>query len=82
MNRLVDSVGRGRSWQRLPRTLERSCVVPTHVPRSAMDTSVTAHCHAATALLTRAYQSDHRRDVLTPTTTHAVDQKTLAAPPH
>lgn len=24
-------------------------------------TSVTTHCHAATALLTRAYQGDHRR---------------------
>jgi len=29
-----------------------------------MDTSVTAHCHAAPAQLTRAYQSDHRRHVL------------------
>src|SRR5207302_10113458 len=72
MNLVVDSAGRGRSWQRLPRTLVRSFVVPTHVPRSAMDTSVTAHCHAAPAQLTREYQSDHRRYVLTPTTTRAV----------
>jgi hypothetical protein len=28
--------------------------------------SVTAHCHAATALLTREYQSDHRRHSLHP----------------
>jgi hypothetical protein len=72
MNLVVDSVGRGRSWQRLPRTLVRSFVVPTHVPRSAMDTSVTAHCHAAPAWLTREYQGDHRRYVLTPATTRAV----------
>jgi len=38
-----------------------------------MDTSVTAHCHAAPAQLTREYQSDHRRDILTPATTRAVD---------
>ncbi len=72
MNDVVDSAGRGRGWQRLPRTLVRSFVVPTHAPRSVMDTSVTAHCHAAPAQLTRAYQSDHRRNVLTPTTTRAV----------
>src|SRR5207249_5289281 len=66
--------GRGRGWQRSPRTLVHSFVVPTHVPRSVMDTSVTAHCHAAPAQLTRAYQSDHRRHVLTPTTTRAVHQ--------
>jgi hypothetical protein len=51
----------------LPRTLVRSYVVPTHVP-SAKDTSVTAHCHAAPARLTREYQGDHRRYVLTPAT--------------
>ncbi len=33
--------------------------------------SVTAHCHAATALPTREYQRDHRRYTLTPTTTPA-----------
>ena len=27
---------------------------------------MTAHCHAAPAQLTREYQGDHRRDVLTP----------------
>jgi len=52
----------------LPRTLENSYVVPTHAP-SAKDTSVTAHCHAATALLTREYQGDHRRYILTPAST-------------
>ena len=74
MNCRVDNAGRGRGWQRSPRTLVHSFVVPTHVPRSVMDTSVTAHCHAAPAQLTRAYQSDHRRHVLTPTTTRAVHQ--------
>jgi hypothetical protein len=70
MNSAVVSAGRGRGWQRLPRTLVRSYVVPTHVP-SAQDTSVTTHCHAATAQLTREYQGDHRRYVLTPATTCA-----------
>jgi hypothetical protein len=55
----------------LPRTLERSYVVPTHAS-SAKDTSVTAHCHAATPLLTREYQGDHRRYVQTPAATCAV----------
>jgi hypothetical protein len=32
---------------------------------------VTAHCHAATAQLTREYQGDHRRYLLTPATTRA-----------
>lgn len=71
MNSAVNGAGRGRGWQRLPRTLVRSYVVPTHAP-SAKDTSVTTHCHAATAQLTREYQSDHRRYVLTPATTYAV----------
>ena len=31
--------------------------------------SMTDQCHAATALLTREYQGDHRRQVLTPATT-------------
>jgi hypothetical protein len=74
MNRRVDRVGRGRGGRDLPSTLVRSFVVATHVPRSATDTSVTAHCHAATAVLTREYQGDHRRYVLTPTSTHAVHQ--------
>src|SRR5437762_2547203 len=47
-------------------------VVPTHVS-SVRTTSVTAHCHAAPALLTRAYQGDHRRHVLTPATTRAAE---------
>jgi hypothetical protein len=68
----VDGAGRGRGWQSLPRILVHSFVVPTHVPRSVMDTSVAAHCHAAPAQLTRVYQSDHRRNVLTPATTCAV----------
>ena len=66
MNLAVHSVGRGRGWQRLPSILVRSFVVPTHVPKSVKDTSVTAHCHAAAAALTREYQSDHRRHVLIP----------------
>ncbi len=66
MNLAVDSMGRGRGWQRLPSILVRSFVVPTHVPKSVKDTSVTAHCHAAPAQLTREYQSDHRRHVLIP----------------
>jgi hypothetical protein len=70
MNRLVDGAGRGRGWQRLPSTHVQSYVVPTHAA-SAMDTSVTAHCHAATAQLTREYQGDLRRDLLTPATTCA-----------
>jgi hypothetical protein len=80
MNVMVDGVGRGRSWQRLPRTLVRSDVVPTHVPRSAMDTSVTAHCHAAPAQLTREYQGDHRRNVLTPATSCAVHANHTSPP--
>ena len=71
MNSAVDSTGRGRGWQRLPSTLVNFYVVPTHAA-SAKDTSVTAHCHAAPAQLTRAYQSDHRRYVLTPAATCAV----------
>ena len=45
-----------------------------------MDTSVTAHCHAAAAVLTRAYQSDYRRHVLTPTTTRAAHHSAHAPP--
>src|SRR5687768_13583794 len=39
--------------------------------------SVTAHCHAATAQLTRAYQSDHRRQNLTSITPCATLDKVL-----
>src|SRR5205085_7459 len=39
MNCRVDNAGRGRGWQRSPRTLVHSFVVTTHVPRSVMDTS-------------------------------------------
>ena len=70
MNLAMDSAGRGRGWQSLPRTLHELLVVPTHAA-SVKDTLVTAHCHAAPAQLTRAYQGDHRRHVLTPTTTRA-----------
>ena len=73
MKRGVNGAGHGRGWQRLPRILVRSYVVPTHAP-SPKDTSVTTHCHAATAQLTREYQRDHRRYVLTPATTRAVHQ--------
>jgi hypothetical protein len=71
MNWAVDSAGRGRGWQSLPSTLENFYVVLTHAS-SAKDTSVTAHCHAAAAQLTREYQGDHRRYVLTPASTGAV----------
>jgi hypothetical protein len=68
---LVAGQRRSRSGPaELPRTLENFYVVPTH-DASAKDTSVTAHCHAATALLTREYQGDHRRYVLTPASTCA-----------
>ena len=64
------SAGRGRGRQSCR---EPSCAPmwsrPT--PRSAKDSSVTAHCHAATALLTREYQGDHRRHSLTPASTCA-----------
>ncbi|HEY3058300.1 MAG TPA: hypothetical protein VGL99_04925, partial [Chloroflexota bacterium] len=56
-------------------TLVNFYVVPTHAP-STKDTSVAAHCHAAPARLTREYQGDHRRYVLTPTkicAAHALD---------
>jgi hypothetical protein len=80
MNLVVDSAGRGRGWQRLPSILVRSFVVPTHVQKSE-DTSVTNHCHAATAQPTREYQSDHRRYVLTPATTCAVDRNARCTTP-
>jgi hypothetical protein len=63
----------------LPRTLENSYVVPTH-DASAKDTSVTAHCHAATALLTREYQGDYRRFVPTPASTCAALPNPLTNP--
>jgi hypothetical protein len=59
----------------MPSTLVNFYVVPTHAP-STKDTSVAAHCHAAPARLTREYQGDHRRYVLTPTkicAAHALD---------
>jgi hypothetical protein len=82
MNCAVDSPGRGRGWQSLPSTLENFYVVPTHAP-SPKDTSVTAHCHAAPAQLTREYQGDYRRYVLTltPATTRAVHANHTSATP-
>ncbi len=68
MSTSAGDAGRGRGWQSMPSTLVNFYVVPTHAP-SAKDTSVTAHCHAAPARLTREYQGDHRRHVLTPATT-------------
>jgi hypothetical protein len=70
MNQGVDGAARGRGRQSLPSTLENFYVVPTHAS-SAKDTSATAHCHAAPAQLTREYQGDHRRYVLTPATSCA-----------
>jgi hypothetical protein len=62
----------GRGWGRQS-CRESSCAPlwsqPT--PRSAKASSVTAHCHAATALPTREYQSDYRRFPLTPASTCA-----------
>jgi len=40
--------------------------------------SVTAHCHAATALLTREYQSDHRRLPLLPAASCATHPRRFA----
>ena len=60
----------------MPSTLVNFYVVPTHAP-SAKDTSVTAHCHAAPAQPTREYQGDHRRHVLTPTTTSVAHPLTI-----
>ena len=80
MNCGVDGAARGRGWQSLPSTLENFYVVPTHAP-SAKDTSATAHCHAAPARLTREYQSDHRRYVLTPATSCAAHPEQHLATP-
>ena len=80
MNVTVDGAARGRGWQRLPRTLVNFYVVPTHAP-SAKDTSATAHCHAAPARLTREYQSDHRRYVLTPATSCVAHRQTSPCHP-
>jgi hypothetical protein len=45
----------------------QACYVVRPTP-SCEDNSVTAHCHAASALLTREYRGDHRRQSQTPTT--------------
>jgi hypothetical protein len=50
---------------RVAENLRGPLVVPTHVV-SLRPTRRTAHCHAATALLTRVYQGDLRRYRLTP----------------
>ena len=78
MNSTLEGAGRGRGWQRLPSILENFYVVPTHAS-SAKDTSVTAHCHAAPAQLTREYQGDHRRYVLTPVATRVVHSRITPA---
>src|SRR5712691_5887211 len=62
----------GRGWGRQSyRESSFAPMWPQPTPRSAKVSSVTAHCHAATALPTRAYQGDHRRYSLTPATTCA-----------
>ena len=43
----------------------RGTLCDTQLAHLVRDSSVTAHCHAATALLPREYQGDHRRLFLT-----------------
>ncbi len=76
MSTSAGDAGRGRGWQSMPSTLVNFYVVPTQAP-SAKDTSVTAHSHAAPARLTREYQGDHRRHVLTPATTSVAHTLTI-----
>src|SRR5690348_11846971 len=70
-----------RAWLGTDRVTEKprvGPVVPTHVP-SARPARWTAHCHAATAhVLTRAYQGDHRRQRLLPSTPVAATRRTRA----
>jgi hypothetical protein len=58
----VGGLGRGRGRQHLPRTLVKS--MRSQLATLVRGSSVTAHCLAATALLTREYQGDHRRQDL------------------
>ncbi len=65
----MSSAGRGRGRQHLPRTLVKS--MRSQLATLVRGSSVTAHCLAATALLTREYQGDHRRQSLTSTASRA-----------
>jgi len=65
----MSSAGRGRGRQHLPRTLVKS--MRSQLATLVRGSSVTAHCLAATALLTREYQGDHRRHSLTSTASRA-----------
>ncbi len=62
---LVPGTGRGRGWQHPPRILDRS--MRFQLAPLVRGSSVTAHCPAATAWLTREYQGDYRRQSLTST---------------
>ena len=67
--------GQSRSWSE-PAGVAEHPRDPTMWFRSTSlvrGSSVAAHCHAATALLTREYQGDHRRCFLTPATTWAAN---------
>ena len=68
MTRLAGA-GRGRGRQHPPRTLEDT--LRFQLAPLVRGSSATAHCYAATALLTREYQGDDRRQSLTSAATRA-----------
>jgi hypothetical protein len=70
----VGGVGRGRGRQHLPRTLADT--MRSQLATLVRGSSVTAHCLAATALLIREYQGDHRRQDLISAASHATDPLT------
>ena len=70
----LGGLGRGRGRQHLPRTLVKS--MRSQLATLVRGSSVTAHCLAATALLTREYQGDHRRQDLISAAAHATDPLT------
>jgi len=70
----VGGVGRGRGRQHLPRTLADT--MRSQLATLVRGSSVTAHCLAATAPLTREYQGDHRRQDLISAASHATDPLT------
>jgi hypothetical protein len=47
----------------------RACTAVSNPRPESEAASMTDHCHAATAQLTREYQGDYRRGFLTPATT-------------
>jgi hypothetical protein len=58
----VPGTGRSRGWQHPPRTL--GLPLRFQLAPEVRDSSVTAHCPAATAWLIREYQGDYRRQFL------------------